>query len=593
MSADRIKVSQPLLSQKIWAPVVAGLSYFGLAAVMIRLTSDGGGIAIFWPANALLLAMLLQRPRGQWGPILLAAFVGNAVANLVTRGTMLAALMFGIANLVEVVIAGLALHGMIRKEGLLSYPATVARFLLWAGGIAPGAGALWGGFGAWLLLDQPFVQSFATWLLVDSLGLLIFTPFLFQLFGGGYGRYFGAMSRSRRLEAAAILALAVIVACFAFTRQYPMLFLVYMPTMLAAFRLDWLGTKLAVIIVAVVGAVAMMFDMGPIPLLSPDQAMKAFAFQCFLAALILTTYPVAAALAARRELMHELRESERSLRFLAAQSPILLLNFDLSGVCQKALGASETLLGRDTEALIGHSFAEISEEGNLLLRAAHDQAIDEPDSIQSVEFRAFKVNMKWLEATFRTATDDNGRCLGTLATIHDVTGRKQQQLTLARSATTDSLTGLLNRAGFLARMQLALSHAQDGAMSLAIIDVDRFKLINDNAGHRAGDIVLKVIAARISAEVRSGDAVGRLGGDEFILLLATADWSRVQRICGRVVEAVRSEAIMLPSGASLRTAISCGVVQYRAGLTAEEFIHEADLALYEAKRGGRDRVVAA
>jgi len=191
------------------------------------------------------------------------------------------------------------------------------------------------------------------------------------------------------------------------------------------------------------------------------------------------------------------------------------------------------------------------------------------------------------------AQDEQGRCLGTWATIYDITERKQQQLMLARSAATDSLTGLLNRAGFLARLELALANARGGEMSLAIIDVDRFKLINDNAGHRAGDVVLREIAHRLLAEVRSGDAVGRLGGDEFIILLATADWDRVQKICNRVVEAVSSEAIELPTGTALRTAISCGVTQYRDGLTAEEFIHEADLALYEAKRGGRNRVVAA
>lgn len=593
MNLDRIEPSSPLPTRGIWTPCLAGLAYFGLAALMIHITGSGIGIATIWPGNAVLLAIVLHRPRARWWPILLAAFIGNGVANLLTRGTMMAAILFGIANMLEVVVAAAALYPMVRKEGLLSHPASVARFLIWAGGIAPGAAALCGGLAAWALFGHPLVRSFEAWLLTDSLGLMIFTPFLFQLLGGGYDRYFRAMTRAQRREAVATLALTLVVSCVAFTRQTPVLFLIYMPMLLVAFRLESLGTKLAVMIVAIVGAAATLLQAGPIVSMFPDPVVQAFSLQFFLAALLLTTYPVAGALAARRTLTRELRENERSLRVLATQSPILLLNFDLAGTCQKVLGASEMLLGRDRHALLGHHFADISEEGNLLLRAAHERAIDDPDSVQSVEFRAFKVNGKWLEATFRTTLDEDGRCLGTLATLHDITDRKQQQLTLARSATTDSLTGLLNRAGFLARLEHSLGNAQGGAMSLAIIDVDRFKLINDNAGHRAGDIVLKEIAARIAAEVREGDAVGRLGGDEFVVLLLTADWNRVRRICDRLVEAVDAEPIMLPSGTSLRTGISCGVAQYRAGLTAEEFMHEADLALYQAKRGGRNRVVAA
>lgn len=593
MNPVRGKIVKTFERPRIWAPCLAGLSYFGLAAAMIHLTSEGGGVATIWPANAVLLAMLLHRPRTQWWAILGAAFVGNAAANILTRGTLAGPVLFGIANMAEVMIAASALYGPVRVHGLLGYPATVARLMLWAGGIAPAASALLGAATAWMLFDRPFAMSFVTWLLADSLGLLIFTPFLFSLFGGGYVRYFRGLTRSKQLETIALMALAAIVASFAFTRNYPVLFLLYMPTMLVAFRLDWLGTKLVVMIIGVIGAVTLACNIGPIVLLFSDAALQAICFQIFMVTLLLTAFPISAALTARRNLVQDLRESEGSLRLLATQSPILLLTFDLSGVCQKALGASEMLLGRDTETLLGHGFADITQEGNLLLRWAHERALDEPGQVQSVEFRAFNVNGKWLEATFRTTADDRGRCLGTLATIYDITERKQQQLILARSAATDSLTGLLNRAGFLARLELSLVNARAGGMSLAIIDVDRFKLINDNAGHRAGDIVLKEIAHRLLAEVRSGDAVGRLGGDEFIILLATADWDRVRNICSRLVEAVSSQAIQLPSGGSLRAAISCGVAQYKDGLSAEEFMHDADLAMYEAKRGGRNRVVAA
>jgi diguanylate cyclase (GGDEF)-like protein len=87
--------------------------------------------------------------------------------------------------------------------------------------------------------------------------------------------------------------------------------------------------------------------------------------------------------------------------------------------------------------------------------------------------------------------------------------------------------------------------------------------------------------------------VGRVGGDEFVVLLDNADWDRAQEICGRLVESVSVEPVRLESGQTISAAISCGVARHRGGLSADQFLHDADVALYEAKRGGRNRVVAA
>jgi diguanylate cyclase (GGDEF)-like protein len=257
------------------------------------------------------------------------------------------------------------------------------------------------------------------------------------------------------------------------------------------------------------------------------------------------------------------------------------------------VGTANILLDRDADLLGGSSFADISEEGQFELKRAHNAALEDISCSHHAEFRTVKAKDSWLEAIFRANFDEFGRCVGTLATIHDVTQRKIQELSLSQSATTDSLTGLLNRAGFRARLEQALLNASPGTISLAMIDVDRFKLINDNCGHQAGDLVLKEIARRISHQVRSSDAVGRLGGDEFIILLNLQNWDMVQDICNRIVVAVDGTAVDLPSGNSLSTAISCGVARVQANPTVDEFIHQADLALYEAKRTGRNRVVAA
>lgn len=579
--------------RKLIGPVVAGALYFALAATTIHLTMGSHGIATVWPANAVLLAMVLRRERGEWWPVLLAGFLGNAVANMVTRGTIEAPLLFGISNILEVVIAawGLRMRGEVQR--ILHSPAGVWHFMLWAGLVAPIASAVLGATTATVVYGGSFKSAFAAWFISDALGLLIVTPFLLAVFRGDYLAGFREQTLAQRLEAAGLLVLTGAVTAIVFHARFPLLFLVSMPLMLVTFRLGWLGTKLAVVIIAVIGAVSTLMQAGPIARLAIDPDTQVAFFQFFLAALLMICMPVAAALEASKELMNKLKESEGSFRLLAAQSPTLLLQFDRDGVCRKALGAGEVLIDEGSEALVGKDMDVLSQDDAGALRQAHRRALAERDVMPSVEFQPAGVDERWFEATFCALLDERGQCTGTLASVHNVTARKRHATALARSAMTDSLTGLLNRAGFMYRLNKALAMKRDGTLALAMIDVDRFKLINDNAGHFNGDIVLREVAARVAREVRGGDAVARLGGDEFVILLDASGETDPEDICRRVVAAVASAPIHLPTGAALRAAISCGVARHVPGQSADRFLEAADTALYEAKRGGRNRVVAA
>lgn len=575
-------------------PLMAGIGYFLLASITIHMTDGRHSLGAVWPANAILLSLMALNAKRRWPAILMAGFLGNALANLLMRDALGAPFLFGIANIAEVTIAALGLRLAMERERGLFTPSSVLHFMLWAGFIAPGTSAFFGGTTAWFLFGQPFWISFTRWFLADALGLLIFSPFFTALFRGDYVHFFMEKTWPQRAEFVALLAFTALTTFLLFfVVRHALLFLLTIPLMLATFRSGWLGTKMALIIVATIGSFATLSNIGPIARMTIHPEIRVYYCQIYIAATLLIQMPVAAALAARNRLIEKLKDSEHSLRLLASQSPILLLSFDLDGTCKHVVGTSNILLDRDADLLSGSSFADISEEGQFELKRAHNAALDDISCSHHAEFRTVKAKDSWLEAIFRANFDDAGRCVGTLATIHDVTQRKVQELSLSRSATTDSLTGLLNRAGFRARLEQAMLSASPGTISLAMIDVDRFKLINDNSGHQVGDLVLKEIARRISTQVRSSDAVGRLGGDEFIILLNTQNWVMVQDICNRVVATVGSTAVELPSGGTLNTAISCGVARLQAGLAVDDFIHEADLALYEAKRGGRNRVVAA
>ena len=582
-SADRLRVA-----------ALACVAYGLLAWTSSKISASGVHIAAIWPANALLLAMLLRYPQRQWGGILVGAFIGNYAAALFSGPHTITPIFFGIANLLQAVVAAIGLRACPGEPAGLRDNKALLNFLLWTGLIAPAVSGIPAALTVWIAHSQPLVPSFLRWVSSDALGLLIFTPFFSALLNKEYGRFLRTTRKRKLIESAVLLALtaATAYACF-YLVKVPSFLVLMVPLMLVTSRIGLLGAKTALMLTTVIVCLGTSAGHGPIVLLPIEAGARIHMLQLIVAALYAIVIPISTALTARDDLTARLRESEKSLRLLADQSPVLILAFDLNGVCQRVIGTADLLLGRDPALLAGKDFKDISEEGQFQLRRAHDQALDDIDNSHAAEFKAFRVNDRWLEAVFRANFDADGHCLGTLATLIDVTARKQHELHLSRSAFTDSLTGLWNRAGFHAKLEQALETARQGSISLALIDVDRFKQVNDRLGHQAGDAVLKEVARRIAGEVRASDIVGRLGGDEFIILLPTSNWHQVREICDRVVNAVSARPIELASGESLATAISCGVARHRPGLNAEGLIHEADVALYDAKRSGRNRVVAA
>jgi diguanylate cyclase (GGDEF)-like protein len=573
---------------------LAGLGYFFLAAITIYFKTDGGSVAPVWAPNALLLAVILLSPRKEMLGLIAAGVSANFLATeLVTSGGATTA-CYALSNGVEVAIAALGLGSCKDARRLFSEPRAMPEVLLWAGLLAPAISAYPAAFIAWTNESHSFVGTYSRWFLADSLGLLIFTPIFIAVLSGDLARKLAATSMRRQLELTALVTLVALTAVMVFLSGSEILIpIVIAPMTLVAVRGGWLTTMATLAIVAIIAGGATSMGFGPTSLQGGDTILHLYGVQIFIAGLIIVQVPIAAALAERQAMIDRLRESEQSLHMLAARSPLLLLAFDLSGRCTRAMGTTEPLLDRPSSSLVGVQLAHLSEEGQYELKRAHSAALEDVETAYTAEFRTMKRRDAWLEATFRAQFDDAGLCTGTIATIHDVTMRKNQELSLSRTATTDSLTGLLNRAGFRDRLDHALMHAKPGTLSVAVIDIDRFKLINDNSGHQVGDVVLREIAVRISSLVRASDAVGRMGGDEFVILLSTSNWERVQEICTRIVSAVGSEPITLPSGNSIRAAISCGVARYREGLSADEFIHEADTALYQAKRSGRNQMVAA
>lgn len=162
-----------------------------------------------------------------------------------------------------------------------------------------------------------------------------------------------------------------------------------------------------------------------------------------------------------------------------------------------------------------------------------------------------------------------------------------------RSALTDPLTGLGNRLSLsnALKRELELCRRYDQSLSVLLIDIDRFKSINDLFGHQTGDHVLQAVADITRRSVRDADSVYRLGGEEFLILMANTSLEDAELIGNRIRCNVTHCEV--GPGSSPALTISAGAAAYQKGMTADELIKAADQAMYKAKHNGRNQVVLA
>jgi len=249
------------------------------------------------------------------------------------------------------------------------------------------------------------------------------------------------------------------------------------------------------------------------------------------------------------------------------------------------LGVKRDELARGTDLIsIIRLSAAMDTDSRVLLESRLFEAVERPES-ETAPIKLFSVDRsRALIAEIRSIGE---QCW--IATFEDITDRNEAESRLLTLASKDPLTGLGNRALFEKSLRSALTGSPEPGSTIFILDLDRFKAVNDTLGHPTGDGVLRLVAQRLQSAVRESDIIGRLGGDEFAILFGRhfrpAD---AVTLAGRIIDLLQRPYMVGGQVANIGASIGIAVAP-RDGVTAERLIKCADLALYESKASGRSR----
>lgn len=581
--------------------MVTGAIYFLLAHFSLRASTGFSELATMWPPSGLLLAILLLTRRDRWPGIILACTAGSVAANYMASSDILLATGFSLANMVESLLVIRLMGKESRRFGTFGEPHSIIRFALSviAGGLVSASIAtfLVGGWSGYV---------FVSWATTVILGMLIVTPIIVTM-----AQFLGSKRTplSRRQVLCAMFALCMVtsVTLLAFTQAtFPLLFLPLAAVIMVTYLFGPPGAAASVFVIGIIGSLATTNGLGPIPALEGDRHLNVLFFQFFLGVALLSSFPLAALLAQRAYTLADLEHSNRMLEMAERAAHVghwrvdLLTNIMIWSAEVYRIHNYDPGLDVTIEAAIGAYHP-----------ADRKRVIDSlKDTVKTGAPFKFEARLRLADGSIRHVISSgelernplNGHPAAVVGMFMDVTDRVEAlgQLEQARKAAetearnaailaeTDQLTGLANRRKILndLRSEIARAEAFGEPLTIAVLDVDHFKAINDTLGHAAGDEVLTRLGRIFTRSLRGSDRVGRIGGEEFVLILpgttAAAATPLAERLRADIAE------LAWPEAGLEKVTVSIGVAGHSSGLDDRALMLAADLALYSAKREGRN-----
>ena len=295
----------------------------------------------------------------------------------------------------------------------------------------------------------------------------------------------------------------------------------------------------------------------------------------------------------RRRGQQALREAEERFRRAFDDAPIGMALVGLDGTYLQVNQALSEITGYSAAELEGTTFESITLAEDLWSEVAQVRRVitGEVDGYK-LEKRYLRADGEpvWVRVSVSLVRDSDGTPRYFVSQVEDVSEAKRSEDRLRFLADHDALTGLFNRRRFeqeLSEEVVRVKHGEPPG-SVLVLDLDHFKYVSDTLGHAVGNEVLRNAAALISDRTPRGAVVGRLGGDEFAVLLPGTAVYEARHFAEALAEAVRRRPMQTEH--SLHATVSIGVAPVEGDCTADEVLVHADLAMYEAKDEGRDRV---
>ncbi len=292
-----------------------------------------------------------------------------------------------------------------------------------------------------------------------------------------------------------------------------------------------------------------------------------------------------------RSLWLKAEQSGNQLSNILENVEIATWSYSLSGGVMQLSEGIIHITGMPVEAFKGDyrllTGIVLPEDRPRMMQAQKEMVLDKRSIITECRIVRSDGEYRWVQIRGNPFFNGVGHLERLEGVIIDITERKRLEEQVEYLAYHDELTGLPNRAMFNRRFD---QYIQEGIAHLTImfIDLDNFKEVNDAFGHTAGDLLLKEIAGRLAGHIRDTDMVCRLGGDEFLLLLTHSDSTHASKVAERIISSLSNPFHY--QGYPLIATPSIGICVYEGGpCNLDQLIREADEAMYEAKREGRNR----
>ncbi len=297
---------------------------------------------------------------------------------------------------------------------------------------------------------------------------------------------------------------------------------------------------------------------------------------------------------ASQDVTERVRKDAELARAAALHAAVLdaagegICELDSQGRLGFANPAAAALLETTTEELRGEAFASRLGAG----AESFLEAIGAGKTLQDQRATLLTDTGEVIEVAYHSAPIlDDGAAVGAVVTFSDASERSRYEKQLRFLADHDALTGLLNRRRFEEEVAAAAVYAAryDGRLAVLLLDLDHFKDVNDTRGHASGDQLIRSIAQSLREELGSEGVLARLGGDEFAVLLPATGVDEASATAERLRVKV-AEHLILAGGARLQVTASIGIAIHAGGGDPAEVLSDADVAMYDAKESGRNRV---